>query len=290
MADQWAREFNGDEDEDEAMERAIAMSLGKEPETRPKKKEPVVVDSTEDDIETASESSSPGLQFAEKAKPAEQKKQTNAETGLPIMENQESLQSKKKPSAEAAEAEAARGSGLSLLGLNRGKMEQERLARLQKRKASQEEQDGGQSDSKRMRTNDENRPLVTASMSRKGLQEQIAQQPHKDTKTAASRFTSSPTTTNLWQQQVDMPAKNEQQPSNLPFPKGVVKKTWARGQPRLGDDIRLEEVLRKDELEMALISSFQWDQDWMLDKFDLRKTRLILVSTGGDEAEVCASN
>lgn len=56
----------------------------------------------------------------------------------------------------------------------------------------------------------------------------------------------------------------------LQFPQGVVKKTWAFGQPRIGDDIKLEEVLQKNDLNLAILSSFQWEMDWLLAKLDLR--------------------
>ena len=52
----------------------------------------------------------------------------------------------------------------------------------------------------------------------------------------------------------------------LHFPTGVVKKTWAKGQPRLGDDIKIEEVLQPAKLRMAVLSSFQWDVPWLFSK------------------------
>ncbi|CAM1510314.1 Fc.00g006490.m01.CDS01 [Cosmosporella sp. VM-42] len=71
----------------------------------------------------------------------------------------------------------------------------------------------------------------------------------------------------------------------LPFPKGTVKRTWARGYPRTGDDIKIEEVFQKDKLELAVISSFQWDEEWMLSKFDMSKTKLLLAAFAADEAQ-----
>jgi hypothetical protein len=306
MSDPWAQEFNGDEDEDEALRLAIAMSLGKDPEKKatPKKKQPVMVDLTQDevdltqdDIETASEASSPGLRATGKVKTVLPKTESIAKDTKNVAGLNEPGVDEKQPAAEPAPAPV---SSLSLLGLDRAKMEEERLARIRKRKAAEGGQ-GGESDSKRIRINDENRPLVTAgkqNATQKGAQQigvRPVSQTDKDWK-ATPRMTvpsAQMATTSFGvrnptgsSQQQNMTPKKEQ--SKLPFPKGVVKKTWVKGQPRLGDDIRLEEVLQKDELELALISSFQWDQDWMLDKFDLRKTRLVLVSTGGDEAEVRA--
>jgi hypothetical protein len=71
------------------------------------------------------------------------------------------------------------------------------------------------------------------------------------------------------------------------FPNGAVKRTWAQGYPRTADDIKIEEVFQKERLELALISSFQWDEEWMLSKLNTRKTRLLLVAYAADEAQVC---
>lgn len=73
--------------------------------------------------------------------------------------------------------------------------------------------------------------------------------------------------------------------STLQFPNGVVKKTWASGYPRLGDDIKIEEVLRKDDLELAIISSYQWDDEWMMSKLLPGKTKLLLVAFAADDAQ-----
>lgn len=301
MADRWAQEFNGGDDEDEAMRLALAMSLGKEAQGRevatPGKKRTVTVDLTkdeidltQDDVETASEASSPGpgLHVAQTAGSAEDGKPGEAKTGPAAQRAQKVAQERsprvdqKQPVPEPEPAPApAPASSLSLFGLDRAKMEEERLARLRKRKAAGDG-GGGESDSKRVRANDENRPPGTTG--RQNVPQKGAQQLRVPPASRAEND-AKPTARATGQQQ-NMTPKNEL--GKLRFPKGVVKKTWVKGQPRLGDDIRLEEVLQKDELELAVISSFQWDQDWMLDKFDLRKTRLVLVSTGGDEAEVRA--
>lgn len=309
MVDRWAQEFNGEDDEDEALRLAIAMSLGKEPTRKETpRKQPVVVDLTrneidltQDDIETASEASSPGLPGSNNPV---------AETMKPLVHTTDGLSQKEKPvtgveqpsTSPTTVSEHAPVSSLSLLGLDRAKMEEERLARVRKRKAAEEGQ-SGQSESKRIRPNDEDRPLATAgnphvlgSVQQRSAQvgAHSASQSGMDTKVMPSRLASSSAQIAANPSDSKKPGNSSQQPntilksehSNLQFPKGVVKKTWVKGQRRLGDDIRFEEVLQKDDLELALISSFQWDQDWMFEKFDLRKTKLILVAMGGDEAEV----
>ena len=72
----------------------------------------------------------------------------------------------------------------------------------------------------------------------------------------------------------------------LAFPTGVVKRTWARGYPRAGDDVKIEEVLQKEHLQLAVLSSFQWDEEWLLSKVDLKKTKLLLVAFAADETQV----
>lgn len=86
----------------------------------------------------------------------------------------------------------------------------------------------------------------------------------------ASAFTSSPKT-------------------RLPFAKGAVKKTWVRGQHRQGDDITLDEIWQEDTLELAVLSSFQWDEDWMMSKLDIRRTRVMLIAYAVDEHQVSYS-
>jgi protein required for attachment to host cells len=70
------------------------------------------------------------------------------------------------------------------------------------------------------------------------------------------------------------------------FPNGAVKRTWAQGYPRTADDIKIEEVFQKERLELAVLSSFQWDEEWMLSKLNIRRTRLLLVAFAADEAQV----
>lgn len=68
------------------------------------------------------------------------------------------------------------------------------------------------------------------------------------------------------------------------FLTGTVKKTWAFGHERKRDDIKLEEVLQKDDLNLAVLSSFQWDMDWLLAKINSRSTQITLVMQAKDQA------
>lgn len=310
MADRQAREFNGEDDDDEGLRLAIAMSLGEEPAKKTPDKQHVVIDLTEneidltqDDIETASEASSPGLSGV--SAQATKKSKHDVHKTKAVDEKMEPKTNDEKPSAGSASvSEPAPVSSFALLGLDRAKMEEERLARLRKRKAA-EEGPSGKSDSKRIKTNDENRPPVPAG--KQGVPKSVRQQlPQVEVplgsraKRDAMVMPSRPATLSAPTEATPFGARNRTNPlqqsqttmknahSNLPFPKGVVKKTWVKGQRRLGDDIRLQEVLQLDKLKLALISSFQWDQNWMWDMFDIEnmKTQIVLVAMGGDEAEV----
>ena len=69
------------------------------------------------------------------------------------------------------------------------------------------------------------------------------------------------------------------------FHTGAVKKTWAFGYPR-NDDIKIEEVLQRSDLKLAVLSSFQWNIEWLFSKIDLQsQSKLILVMQANDEAQ-----
>lgn len=70
----------------------------------------------------------------------------------------------------------------------------------------------------------------------------------------------------------------------IQFPNGTVKKTWAYGYPRQ-DDIKIEEVLQKEDLELAVLSAFQWDEEWILRKLNMRKTKVICVVQAESEEQ-----
>ncbi|KAI1868282.1 hypothetical protein JX265_007105 [Neoarthrinium moseri] len=155
-----------------------------------------------------------------------------------------------------AEQQQKPGSGpMGLAGLNRQQMEQERLARLAgKRKAPDSEQV----------------PQGRERIPRTG---------------AAPQFSGTEATRKdgLGRQSVppNVPTAPDIKPSNsngLRFGKGVVKKTWAYGYPRTEEDIKIEEILQKSELEFAVLSSFQWDEEWLLSKINIAKTKLVLVA------------
>jgi len=65
---------------------------------------------------------------------------------------------------------------------------------------------------------------------------------------------------------------------------GIVKKSWVFGFARK-DDISIEEVLQRDHLELAVLSSFQWDIGWVLARLQkTTTTQLYFVMQAKDDA------
>jgi hypothetical protein len=76
-------------------------------------------------------------------------------------------------------------------------------------------------------------------------------------------------------------ASSTQEPSPEPqFPNGVVRMTHTRGlqNHEQAKDIRIEDVFLKDHLQMAVLSSFMWDLDWILTKINRSKTNIVIIT------------
>ncbi|KAI9844109.1 MAG: hypothetical protein M1837_005823 [Sclerophora amabilis] len=97
----------------------------------------------------------------------------------------------------------------------------------------------------------------------------------QDSKSADSLRTSS-----LWDASI-----RPRTTSGAQYPLGTVRKTWAFGHPR-EQDIKIEEVLQSQDLNIAVLSSFQWDVEWLMNKVNLGRTKLMLVMQAKDEATV----
>lgn len=74
----------------------------------------------------------------------------------------------------------------------------------------------------------------------------------------------------------------------LPFARGVVKRTKVAGLTRDTDDITLDEIFDRQNLDMAVLTSFQWDEQWLLSKIDITRTRMVLIAYANSEAQVPA--
>nr|KMM63835.1 hypothetical protein CPAG_00189 [Coccidioides posadasii RMSCC 3488] len=136
----------------------------------------------------------------------------------------------------------------SLRGMDRKKQEEERLARLAKKRKA-EDVSLAESPARQAKV------VKSAPID---LTEESNQQNHAKAVAASKPL-----------------ASNTPDPS-LQFPNGAIKKTWAFNYPR-EDDIKFEEVVQKDDLELAVLSSFQWNMDWLFTKFNVKKTRFLLV-------------
>ncbi|KAI0190085.1 tyrosyl-DNA phosphodiesterase-domain-containing protein [Astrocystis sublimbata] len=217
-------------DEEAAMRYAIALSLQDHSAHAPisTSHKPIVIDSDDEDGD---------LDHVWKCPPTPKKpnpQTPSAATGQRPLHQHQTMSQAVKPT------------GLAALGLDRKKMEEERLARgAAKRKAPHGEQ-----------TPDP--------------------RPQQRTK-AGVQFDSTPL---LQKAHVD----KKLQPPALPYPKGIVRKTWAMGYPRQ-NDIKIEEILQKEQLELAVLSSFQWDDDWLLSKVDTGKTKMVCIAFASSDAQ-----
>ncbi|KAH7321545.1 tyrosyl-DNA phosphodiesterase [Rhexocercosporidium sp. MPI-PUGE-AT-0058] len=100
-------------------------------------------------------------------------------------------------------------------------------------------------------------------------------QPHEDKRQKTARVAS------------DVLSRNQLRLLSAPgirYPDGVVKKTWVKGTPRVGDDIKIEEVLQKDDLKLAVLSAFQVEPEWVQSKLD-PKTKVVWVLQAKTDAE-----
>lgn len=273
MADNWANDVNGEVDEEEALRIAIAMSLGKEPEpssaSRSRRKEKRVIDLTREDDEAVGDSRKGGF--------------GNEDDFVALDHGGDRHFGPQQKGGTATAQQATPASAFSALGLDRKKMEEERLARLGKRKAAQVEDEG------QLSTRPAQRLRTTGGEEGASLMQRMLAAPISSPRPELSaRPPPSP------QSGGDLPTSKAtvrapSRPStftDLPFPRGVVKRTWVYDQPRQGDDIKIEEVLQKQHLQLAVLSSYQWDEHWMLSKIDIMRTKLILVAFASDEAQV----
>ncbi|KAL2067954.1 hypothetical protein VTL71DRAFT_16052 [Oculimacula yallundae] len=160
------------------------------------------------------------------------------------------------------------------LGLDRRAMEEERL----KRQMQREGMKLPIINNKRHASVSPPRPrneMHASAGSNHGVGAQSAAQPHDVKRQKIAQFPSG------------VLSRNQEQllsVSGVQYPDGVVKKTWVKGVPRLGDDIKIEEVLQKDDLKLAVLSGFQVEPEWIESKLD-PKTKVVWVLQAKTDAE-----
>ncbi|PLB49439.1 putative tyrosyl-DNA phosphodiesterase [Aspergillus steynii IBT 23096] len=187
--------------------------------------------------------------------------QGSPEAPLYISDNEQASKTggSQKPQVSSNEQNISKPMGV--LGLDRKQMEQERLARLAKRK-----------------------PDDTSSFDeRETKQLKVQTSPKIQMKKDLDRISDIIDPSSKPQASRPEPNIPSPQPS-VQFPTGVVKKTWSYSSPRLGDDIKIEEVFQKAGLELAVLSSFMWDMDWLFSKLDTRNSRFLLMMQAKEDS------
>ncbi|KAJ5180248.1 hypothetical protein N7492_003458 [Penicillium capsulatum] len=275
--------MDADDDMDSAMLReALAASLREHnsnhsprSDAKPRKN---VVDltresETESEVEEIHPKSKPTVGSDTEDEAGEDEEELKRAIALSLQHSQPSPQVMEKqadPPQQAIETSKPQG----ILGLDRKQMEQERLARLAKRKAVSSDSPPGCS------------PAKVAKVDKpEGSQASKLDVP-------LSSQLLSPTPTKVSTPQIcDRPTANDPsfkvQPSARPVPQwplGAVKKTCISNRPREGDDITIEEVVQRGDVELAVLSSFLWDMEWVFHKFDMQSTRLYLIMHAKEES------
>lgn len=163
--------------------------------------------------------------------------------------------------------------GPGILGLDRKAMEEARLARqANKRKVAEVITIDDESDQPASKAA---RPTITHSKAT-AVPTQPSSYPAKASTTTSSRTPK--------EGAIAPPDTPPAASTGIQYPRGVVKKTWVHGYPRIGTDIKVEEVLQKSTLKTAVISSFVWDFDWLTSKFN-SGTKFIIVLQARNQRE-----
>ncbi|KAK4554341.1 hypothetical protein LTR86_008549 [Recurvomyces mirabilis] len=185
----------------------------------------------------------------------------------------------------SAPAQAAESMGLA--GIDRAAMERERLARQATRKRERPITPPSPRKAPKLETTSVDLP----SGARLNMFSTLVDQDQAGRKSSVAQAANAPL-----KAEPDMKADESKSQSmaaagsqgGLIYPNGVVKKTWAFGHERTGDDIKLEEVLEPLSVRTAVLSAFQWDTDWVLSKLKVPKnggnTKCVFVMQAKDEA------
>ncbi|UPX17326.1 uncharacterized protein EKO05_0007690 [Ascochyta rabiei] len=72
------------------------------------------------------------------------------------------------------------------------------------------------------------------------------------------------------------PSTQSQSDAGMQYPRGAIKRTFATKFPRT-DDITLDELVQASTVNIAVISSFQWDAEWLGSKLSHNKVKQIWV-------------
>lgn len=245
----------------------------------PQNRRPAVVDLISDDEDD-------DLDAPVTAKPvrpapkALQTKNALKETILTDSETSKGVDSAESKVPQHTPMQKACPSTSGILGLNRKQMEGERLARLAKLDASTgagRDQPKATEESKKRKA----AALSPETRDERNVKAKAAPSLQVFKAVASSIVNHHPSNVSSNGQSISSGSFG----SGMQYPNGTVKKTWAYGFPRDGNDIKIEEVLQKDDLELAVLSAFQIDSDWIMSKLN-EKTKVVWVLQAKSEAEV----
>jgi Tyrosyl-DNA phosphodiesterase len=187
-----------------------------------------------------------------------------------------------------------RSQPFGFLGMDRKKMEEERLARLAKRKADDGDDSPCPQPAKAVKTEPTRAPET-----RRGDQSPRPQPAKASIIRIPDTHGSDPFIQHGRVPREAPPAICNQFAANDPkcgvrptarpvpqWPLGAVKQTAIASRLRQHNDITIEEVLQRGDLEAAVLSSFMFDVKWLLSKVNNFQTPVILVMHAKEEETV----
>lgn len=180
----------------------------------------------------------------------------------------------------------APGPANGILGsLNRKQMEEERQARAAQRKKDDTQTSAQEPDTRKRKASAS--PPGPENRGGRQVIAKLSEQPSLEEHTAFLPV--SPTRDkNKMPEVMSYKSQQANDGTGMQYPDGVVKKTWVHGCSRQGDDIKIEEVLQKDDLELAVLSSYMIDPAWVERKIN-SKTKVFWILHEKEETEVSMS-
>ncbi|KAE8447364.1 hypothetical protein EG329_010778 [Mollisiaceae sp. DMI_Dod_QoI] len=266
-----------DDENDEDLKRAIALSLqeGSPPPLDSHQAVINLISDDEDDDLDAPLTTKPALSQAKalEIRHSGEATRRNANTGRSASDDGSASGPAPKPNVQQVCPQTS-----GLLGLDRKRMEEERLARASALRGAGRDESIPENDPRKRKVvvlsqehlNNRNVKAKVSKSSNGTVAEAIADVivRRESSSSSANGHGNSPGSSS----------------KGIQYPDGIVKKTWANGYPRDGSDIKIEEVLQKDDLVLAVLSAFQIEPDWIISKLD-EKTKVVWILQAKSEAE-----
>ncbi|KAF1981592.1 phospholipase D/nuclease [Aulographum hederae CBS 113979] len=173
-------------------------------------------------------------------------------------------------------------------GLNRKAMEQERLARAAAKESGKKIPIVGDNRSKKKQRDSISPPPIKRAA--QSSPTQTSPVPSKRQRVEASDAASQGPRSTETTGEADASSilQKESTPSDLEgisFPRGVIKQTCSafNGHKKTDRQISVEEVFQRSSLRMAVISAFQFDALWVLNKYQVMHTKSVFVMQAKDK-------